>query len=152
MRSSDDLEEIEAIFDAVLENTARQLTRIELRLIKPPPDAKDVVSVYLTTVGEVEARLILQLDRSLMHALTSAMSRGKPLSNEDAIDYIKEFFNIFCGHLAAALRQVTKKRARFGIAHFSDGPLTIALLPDANTVRRCYAAEQGVLRLCAFWR
>lgn len=146
------MEEIAKIFDAVLEDTARRLTRIELRLIKPPPDAQDVVSVHLTTVGEVEAHLILQLDRSLMDALTLAMNRGETLSKENAIDYIKEFFNIFCGHLAAALRQVTKRRARFGIAHFSDGPMQAVLLPNANTVRRCYDAEQGVLRLCAVWR
>lgn len=144
-------EEITVIFDTVLQQIARKIARVELRVVKPPPEAEDVVSVYLTTKGEVKAQLFLQLDRNLMRELTTAMSRTEALSEENAVDYIKEFFNIFCGHLAAALRRVTKKRARFGIAHFLVGTHRVDM-QGGNLIQRCYASAHGVLRLRASWR
>lgn len=152
MVSLQELDEIAAIFDAVLQNTAQLVAHTELHAAEPPEDMPDVVSVYLSTVGEVEAHLHLQLDHSLMQALTSAMSRGRALSTEDTIDYIKEFFNIFCGHLAAALRRYTKKRAHFGIANFLAGPMPAVQLEGANVLQRSYAAKEGALRLRAVWR
>lgn len=104
--------------------TARSVTRqISDILLEPgvgPPE-DEVCTVYTSFERGLPFTLALSADLSLFRRLTQRMMRRERVSEQDMEDSAKEYFNVVCGGVVAALYRATGQAGRFRIPSFCQG-------------------------------
>lgn len=81
----------------------------------------EVYTVYTTFSGGYQTRMFFCGECALMQRIAENMAEEPVTEQEDIEEYIKEFFNIVCGHIVAAVFEKTKTAARFQCPEFSNG-------------------------------
>ncbi len=81
----------------------------------------DLCTIHTTTNGGYRIRLVFCAERKFLKLIAEHML-GEPVANEDDIkECAKEFFNVICGHIVAAIFKETHFPARFHCPSFEEG-------------------------------
>ena len=68
-----------------------------------------------------QSSLSLRADAALFARLSRSMLHQEQITAQDLEDVAKEYFNVLCGHIAAALYEATHVSARFSVPTFHWG-------------------------------
>jgi len=82
---------------------------------------KEVCTVYTNFGQNVHSGIALCAETELFTRLTKQMMRVEEVDFQDIEDFVKEYFNVLCGHIAVALFRDTKTAVRFEIPTFYRG-------------------------------
>ena len=112
--------EILDILDCVMQDITNRIARIyPCKQNGAPSD--DVCTVCTTFEGGYEANLILYMDTALLTKLAQTTMQEETVSLQDIEDFMKEYFNVICGHIVARLFQTAHISSRFRIPRFYSG-------------------------------
>lgn len=117
-----------AIPEQELKNVLDQITRrvtedsAGIRLVQGGPEPKgDVYTVHIRFCRGFHSSLSFQAEAAMLTRLTQIMLREEHVTLQDLEDVAKEYFNMLCGHVSAALFQATRVTARFSVPSFHRG-------------------------------
>ncbi len=104
--------------------TARSVTRQISEIMLEPglglPE-EETCTVYTSFERGIPFTLALTADSSLFRRLTQCMMRCERVSLQDIEEAAKEYFNVVCGGIVAALYRATGQGGRFRIPSFCRG-------------------------------
>lgn len=100
---------------------------------------EDLCTVHISFNKGFNTSLTLCADTALLTRMARNALKEDELTPQDLEDFGKEYFNILCGKIAAALFRNTKVPARFGVPVFYHGRYT----PEGHRVQfmLTYASE-----------
>lgn len=115
----DDLQEL---IDETIQKSVWETARIHLRHCESNNvSKKDLCTVYTTFDGGYKVRFVFCAERAFMKRIAGNML-GEPVTDAgDIEEYMKEFVNVICGHVVAAVFKRTKTAARFHCPDFAEG-------------------------------
>ena len=113
-------EVLQRVVDRALQDVIPQVGGITLLQGGSPP-CGELYTVHTVFDGEAPLNLAFCADAHTFARITRNMMGQEQVEPEDLCDAAKEFFNIFCGHVAVELYQVTRKPFRFRIPRFGGG-------------------------------
>ncbi|MGN8966791.1 chemotaxis protein CheX [Intestinimonas sp. HCP28S3_D6] len=108
------------ILDCVMQDITNRMARIYPCKQNGAP-LGDVCTVCTTFEGGYNANLILYMDTALLTKLTQTTMQEETVSLQDIEDFMKEYFNVICGHIVARLFQAAHISSRFRIPRFYSG-------------------------------
>ena len=108
------------ILDCVMQDITNRMARIYPCKQNGAPSG-DVCTVCTTFEGGYNANLILYMDTALLTKLTQTTMQEETVSLQDIEDFMKEYFNVICGHIVARLFQAAHISSRFRIPRFYSG-------------------------------
>lgn len=85
------------------------------------PPGEDICTVHIGFRRGFHSSLSLRADTALFARLARSMLREEQITAQDLEDVAKEYFNVLCGHIAAALYKATQVSARFSVPSFHWG-------------------------------
>ena len=94
-----------------------------------------ICTVHIGFRRGFRSSLSLRADAALFVRLARSMLGETQITAQDLEDVAKEYFNVLCGHIAAALYKATRVSARFSVPSFHWGNYS----PEGHT-------EQFVIR------
>lgn len=112
--------EILDILDRVMQDITNRMARIYPCKQDSAPSG-DVCTVCTTFEGGYEADLTLYMDTALLTKLAQSAMQEETVSLQDIEDFMKEYFNVICGHIVARLFQAAHISSRFRIPRFYSG-------------------------------
>lgn len=80
-----------------------------------------ICTVHIGFRGGFQSSLSLRADAALFVRLAQSMLNAEHITAEDLEDVAKEYFNVLCGHIAAALYKATHVSVRFSVPSFHWG-------------------------------
>lgn len=108
----------------VLDQIARKVTEDSagIRLVQGEPvPGGDLCTVHISFCQGFRSSLSLRADTVMLTRLTQSMLEEENVTPQDLEDVAKEYFNVLCGHIAAALYRATRVVARFSVPSFHRG-------------------------------
>ncbi len=115
-----DPERLRDICGQIARSVTRQISEILLEPGLGEPE-DEVCTVYTSFERGFPFTLDLVADLSLFRRLTQRMMRREQVSAQDVEDAAKEYFNVVCGGIVAALYRATGQAGRFRIPSFCRG-------------------------------
>lgn len=80
-----------------------------------------ICTVHIGFRRGFDSSLSLRADAALFVRLAQSMLKEEHITAQDLEDVAKEYFNVLCGHIAAALYKTTHVSARFSVPSFHWG-------------------------------
>lgn len=120
MSTSVPRERLAEIFDQVV----RDITRREAGICLAPGEAEpsgEIYTVYAVFERGFGTCLSMSAEAAMFVRLTRGMMQREDVTDRDVEDFTKEYFNVLCGHIAAALYEATHVSARFSVPTFHWG-------------------------------
>lgn len=106
-------EDLDRIIREVTEDSAG------IALVRAEAEPRDhICTVHIGFRQGFHSSLSLRADAALFVRLAQSMLREERITAQDLEDVAKEYFNVLCGHIAAALYQATHISARFSVPSF----------------------------------
>lgn len=108
----------------VLDQIARKVTEdsVGIRLVQREPElGSDICTVHISFRQGFRSSLSLRADTAMLTHLTQSMLKEDSVTSQDLEDVAKEYLNVLCGHIAAALYRATCVVARFSVPSFHRG-------------------------------
>lgn len=108
----------------VLDRIARKVTEDSagIRLIRRDQEpGSDICTVHIRFCQGFRSSLSLRADTAMLTCLTQSMLEEEDVTPQDVEDVAKEYLNVLCGHIAAALYRATRVVARFSVPSFHRG-------------------------------
>ena len=108
----------------VLDQIARKVTEdsVGIRLVQREPElGSDICTVHISFRQGFRSSLSLRADTAMLTHLTQSMLKEDSVTSQDLEDVAKEYLNVLCGHIAAALYRATRVVARFSVPSFHRG-------------------------------
>ncbi len=113
-------EKLKAVLDRVTRKVTEDSAGIRLVQSEAKP-GRDLCTVHISFCQGFRSSLSLRADTAMLTRLTQAMLGEEQVAAQDLEDVTKEYFNVLCGHIAAALYQATRVAARFSVPSFHWG-------------------------------
>ena len=113
-------EALETVFDPTIREVPEKAAGIRLYRGTDPP-AGDVCTVLAIFETGFHSSISLCGETAAFIRLTQNMMGRQEVTPRDVEDFTKEYFNIFCGRIAAALFRPTRIASRFGVPSFYQG-------------------------------
>lgn len=109
--------------DRAIKDISRRVAGTEVTSL---PDAnmlsaENPWSLFTKTEGDYDLTVILSTDRQVLKEMTCNMKRGGEASEADVSAYMREFFNIWCGHVISAVNRAACLKAEFAVASMIEG-------------------------------
>ena len=82
---------------------------------------KHICTVHIGFRQGFRSSLSMRADAALFVRLAQSMLQEEHITAQDLEDVAKEYFNVLCGHIAAALYKSTHVSARFSVPSFHWG-------------------------------
>lgn len=79
---------------------------------------KHICTVHIGFRRGFRSSLSLRADAALFARLAQSMLETEHVTPQDLEDVAKEYFNVLCGHISAALYETTHISARFSVPYF----------------------------------
>ena len=142
------------ILDSAVKDISHRVAKTDVVNV---PDVNQIsaanpCSIFTKTTGDYKLMVVLCADYDVLKEMTRNMKHGMEASEEDVSVYMREFFNIFCGHVVSAMNQCQHLKAYFDVPSFIFG--TNEVLSDAKLKfhgRYYYKSEYGSLALEALY-
>lgn len=107
-----------------LDQLIREVTEESAGILLVPGEAApgdDICTVHIGFRKGFHSSLSLRADTALLTCLAQSMLGVEQVTPQDLEDVAKEYFNVLCGHIAAALYRATRVAARFSVPAFYRG-------------------------------
>lgn len=108
----------------VLDRVTRQVTEDSggIRLLQgDAPPGKDSCTVHIRFRKGFRSTLSLRADKTMLTKLAQSMLEVEKVTCQDMEDAAKEYFNVLCGHISAAMYRATHIASRFDVPTFYHG-------------------------------
>lgn len=112
--------ELEVVFDQVVREVTEKAAGVRLCSCVEPPGG-NLCTVYAAFKKGFHSSVSLCADTGVLTRMTRTVVRSETITNQDLEDFTKEYFNLLCGQIAAALFRVTHVASRFGLPSFYEG-------------------------------
>lgn len=142
MKEDLDIKSLEQATDEVLKDITYSVGGVRLQAsLSHIPVLQKPHTVYITFTGQTPITLAMCAEYALFHRITKFMLDGEPSDEQEVEMFIKEYFNVLCGKLAASLYALTHKAVRFGVPHYCSG----TRIPEGTLTYflHSYRSEQG---------
>lgn len=106
-------EKLEQILDQALQNVTEQTAGVRLYQ-GDQPLGEDLCTVHVTFDKGFSTSLTLCADTGLLTRMARNSFHEDEVDAEDLEEFTKEYFNVLCGKIAAAMFQATQISAHFG--------------------------------------
>lgn len=106
-------EKLEQILDQALQNVTEQTAGVRLYQ-GDQPLGEDLCTVHVTFDKGFSTSLTLCADTGLLTRMACHSFHEDAVDAEDLEEFTKEYFNVLCGKIAAAMFQTTQIAAHFG--------------------------------------
>lgn len=113
-------EELAKLFDQITREVTERESGICLRPENTIPNG-ELSTVYAAFTRGFHSGLSFCAETALFTRLTQCMMQEEEITPQDVEEFVKEYFNVLCGHIASRLFQITKVASRFGIPAFYQG-------------------------------
>ena len=120
MNSAMSKEELEKILDQAVQDVTERTAGVRLRQGGQSP-GEDLCTVQITFDRGFRTSLTLCADRELLYRMASISFHEESVSPEDLEEFSKEYFNVLCGRIAAAMFKATQVPAHFAPPVFYHG-------------------------------
>lgn len=107
-----------------LDQIIREVTEASTGIALTRGDAEpgeNICTVHIGFRRGFHSSLSLRADSALFARLAQSMLSVEQTTAQDLEDVAKEYFNVLCGHIAAALYKTTHVSARFSVPSFHWG-------------------------------
>lgn len=106
--------------DRIIREVTEASAGIELIRGEAQP-GEHICTVHVGFRRGFRSSLSIRADTALFTRLAQSMLREEQVTAQDLEDVAKEYFNVLCGHIAAALYKSTHIATRFGVPTFHWG-------------------------------
>lgn len=106
--------------DRIIREVTEASAGIELIRGEAEP-GEHICTVHVGFRRGFHSSLSIRADAALFTRLAQSMLREEQVTAQDLEDVAKEYFNVLCGHIAAALYKSTHVAARFSVPTFHWG-------------------------------
>lgn len=113
-------EQLKEILDRIVREVTEASAGIYLSQTDSKPGA-DVCTVHINFRRGFHSSLSLRADTAMLIRLAQSMLNTEQVTRQDVEEAAKEYFNMLCGRIAAALRKETGIAARFSVPAFHWG-------------------------------
>ena len=113
-------EELEKILDQAVQDVTECTAGVRLHQENQSP-GEDLCTVQITFDRGFRTSLTLCADRELLDRMASISFHEESVSPEDLEEFSKEYFNVLCGRIAAAMFKATQVPAHFAPPVFYHG-------------------------------
>ncbi len=113
-------EKLRRIYEEAACSVTKKLMGITLRPGKPLPD-RNACTVYTSFARGAHSGFAFRAEKSLTERMTRNMMRMEQVQEQDIEDYLREYLNVLCGQIVAAVFKEAKVGTRFGIPEFYNG-------------------------------
>ncbi len=113
-------EELEKILDQAVQDVTECTAGVRLHQENQSP-GEDLCTVQITFDRGFRTSLTLCADRELLYRMASNSFHEESVSAEDLEEFSKEYFNVLCGRIAAAMFKATQVPAHFAPPVFYHG-------------------------------
>ncbi len=113
-------EELAQILDQAVQDVTERTAGVRLRQMEQSP-GEDLCTVQITFDRGFRTSLTLCADRELLYRMASISFHEESVSPEDLEEFSKEYFNVLCGRIAAAMFKATQVPAHFAPPVFYHG-------------------------------
>lgn len=136
-------EKVHAAIQKVMQESLQQFGMFDAQCLQAELFCKEnLFTVYTTLEGDYRIRLVFCSEQPLLQAIAENMLEETVENYEDVVECVKEFFNVVCGHIVAAIFQTIHAKARFHCPCFVEG----YFLPESeradSLMTFCYTSEQ----------
>lgn len=114
-------QKLEVLLDAAVREVTEQLSGVCLSPGGEPP-GEDLCTVFIAFRRGFHSSLSLRADTAVLTRIAQGAMGAEAITPQDLEDFIKEYFNVLCGHIAAVLYRNTKIAARLTVPLFHRGP------------------------------
>lgn len=114
--------DFQEILESAICDITQRLSGISLeKAITADKISSEIASLCAVTSGSYQITIICHGELQLFRRIAEKMKR-RPIENDDEVEmYLKEYFNIVCGHVISRVNSATKESARFGIPQYHRG-------------------------------
>lgn len=113
-------ERLKEILDWLVREVTEDSAGIQLIQEESEPGT-DTCTVYISFRRGFRSSLSLRADVAMLTRMAKSMLKKEQVTRQDIEDVAKEYFNVLCGHLTAALYKATRIPARFSVPSFHWG-------------------------------
>lgn len=113
-------QELEEMFDKAVREVTEQTAGIKLYSCDEPPDG-DLCTVHIRFKRGFNTTISFCADTSMLKRMFRKVMGMDEATPQDLEDFTKEYFNLLCGRIAAALFRETRIASRFSLPTFSHG-------------------------------
>ena len=113
-------EELERILDQAVQDVTERTAGVRLQQEDMPP-GEDLCTVHITFDQGFHTSLTLCADTSLLSRMACNSFHEESISAEDLEEFSKEYCNVLCGRIAAAMFKATQVPAHFAPPVFYHG-------------------------------
>ena len=113
-------QELEEVFDQAVREVTEKTAGVQLCSCEEPPDG-ELYTVHTAFKKGFSSSLSLCADTDVLERMTRSVVRTETVTSQDMEDFAKEYFNLLCGKIAAALFQTTRVASRFGLPTVHQG-------------------------------
>ncbi len=113
-------EELEKILDQAVQDVTECTAGVRLHQENQSP-GEDLCTVQITFDRGFRTSLTLCADRELLYRMASISFHEESVSPEDLEEFSKEYFNVLCGRIAAAMFKATQVPPHFAPPEFYHG-------------------------------
>lgn len=111
---------LETVFDQTIREVTEKAAGIRLYRGNAPPVGELCTVMAIFETG-FHSSISLWGETAAFVRLTRNMMGRQQVTPRDVEDFTKEYFNIFCGRIAASLFRPTRIASRFGVPSFYQG-------------------------------
>lgn len=137
-------QEFSSILDRALRTVTCRMGQMQL-FPQPSKPSEEMCAVSTTFEGDFCGTLILCMEPVFLRHLTREVLDSGAVTFQDMVDTAKEFFNVFCGSVAAGLFQSAGLSTRFCIPQFCCGCADCT--PESCRMLFYTSCSQGGLQL-----
>lgn len=113
-------EKLREDLDRIVREVTQASAGIALTRGEAAPE-KHICTVHIGFRQGFRSSLSMRADAALFVRLAQSMLQEEHITAQDLEDVAKEYFNVLCGHIAAALYKATHISARFSVPSFHWG-------------------------------
>ena len=115
--------DIQKILDDAVRDITKRLAGIDLERAPSSllEEDDDIASLYTATTGSFQIKVVCHAQTRLLRYIAEKMARRPVEDSEMEEVYVKEYFNILCGHVISKINRLTNGSARIGIPEYYRG-------------------------------
>lgn len=111
------------IVDSSIKDISKRVAKIEVVSLPNMEvlPAERPWTLFAKTEGDYDLIMILSTDHKVFREISRNMKRSGDASEAEILIYMKEFFNIWCGHVISAVNQSGCLSAEFAVSELIEG-------------------------------
>lgn len=135
---------VKSLIDEIIEQLFEEVSGIHLRqqeFTELPNE--EICTIYTVFHGGYHTRFFFCAEPALMKRIAENIAEETITDEDDIKEYVKEFVNVICGHIVAAIFKKTKTSARFHCPEFIDEHEILADVHNDSIITIHYTSTES---------